>query len=81
MAFNHYAKLARIIAELEPGWYIQRINEPTTAKTFKGEVRTFDHYYRLYTHDGSVVPYGKFQQIDRLAAALKLPVEALPIIE
>ena len=81
MAFNHYAKLARIIAELQPGWYIQRINEPTTAKTFKGEVRTFDHYYRLYTHDGALIPYGKFQQIDRLAAALKLPAEALPIIE
>ena len=81
MAFNHYAKLARIIAELQPGWYIQRINEPTTAKTFKGEMRTFDHYYRLYAHDGTVVPYGKFQQIDRLATALKLPAEALPIIE
>lgn len=81
MAFNHYAKLAGIIISLEPGWYIQRINEPTTAKTFSGETRTFDHYYRIYSRDGVVVPYGKFQQIERLAQALKTDVEALPVVE
>lgn len=81
MAFNHYAKLARIIATLEQGWYIQRINEPTSAKTFSGETRMFDHYYRIYTHDGVMVPYGKFQQIERLTQALKANIETLPVID
>ena len=80
MAFNHYAKLKRILATEPPGWYIRRIDEPTTAQTFRGEVRHFDHYYRLCHADDSYIKYGKFQQLDRLATALGVPVEALPIV-
>jgi hypothetical protein len=78
--FNHYAKLARILDVEEPGWYIMRIDEPTKATNFKGETVRFDHYYRLYRADGSVIKYGKFQQISRLAQALHVPAEALPLI-
>lgn len=81
MTFNHYAKLKRIIAELESGWYIVRIDKPTRAQTFRGEVREFTHYYRLYDMHGEMVKYGKFQQIDRLAQALGMSVEELPIVE
>lgn len=81
MAFNHYAKIQRILAAEAPGWYIKRINEPTSAQNFKGETTHFPHYYRIYTSDGQQIKYCKFQQIERLAQILKLPVEALPIIE
>jgi len=80
MPFNHYAKMKRILDEQSKGWTIKRINEPTSAKTFKGEVREFDHYYRIYDVAGEPVKYCKFQQIERLASILELPVEALPII-
>ena len=80
MAFNHYAKLKRILEAEPPGWYIRRIDQPTTAQTFKGEVRHFDHYYRLYSANDVQIKYGKFQQLDRLAQALKVPVEALPVM-
>lgn len=79
MAFNHYAKLARIIADEAPGWYIRRIDEPTQAKNFKGETTYFDHYYRLYDSEGNPIKYGKFQQIDRLARALGVSTEELPL--
>lgn len=78
--FNHYAKLRRITDTLQPGWYIVRINEPTRSQKFNGEIVNFDHYYRIYTADGAQVPYGKFQQLERLAKALQLPAEALPVI-
>jgi len=81
MAFNHYAKLKRILAVEPVGWFIRRINESTSAKDFNGEVRTFDHYYRLYSGDGAPIKYGKFQQIERLAAALDIDIEALPILD
>lgn len=81
MPFNHYAKLKRIIQEQAPGWYIKRINEPTSAKTFSGETREFDHYYRLYDVKNQPIKFGKFQQIERLAQALQIPVEALPIVD
>ncbi len=81
MAFNHYAKLKRILEQQPDGWMIRRIDEPTQAKNFKGSIVTFDHYYRLYDASGAPIPYGKFQQIERLAQALGLPVEALPIQE
>lgn len=81
MAFNHYAKLVRIIAAQSEGWYIRRIDEPTSAQNFKGEVTHFDHYYRIYSPDGEAVPYGKFQQIERLARALKVDVMQLPVVE
>ena len=81
MAFNHYAKLKRIIELQSPGWYIKRIDRPTTAKSFRGELRHFDHYYRLYDFEGHEIPYGKFQQIDRLAAVLGVRVDELVVIE
>lgn len=79
MVFNHYAKIKRILDEQQPGWYILRINEQTKAQSFKGEIRTFDHYYRIYDHNDRAIKYCKFQQIERLAAIVNLPVEALPI--
>lgn len=81
MAFNHYAKIKRILADQPPGWYIKQINEPTTAQTFKGEVRHFDHYYRIYNAHDQPIKYCKFQQIDRLSGVLGVPVDGLPIIE
>lgn len=80
MAFNHYAKLRRIIENQPDGWYIKQINEPTIATTFRGERISYPHYYRLYDADGQPIPYGKFQQIDRLARALGVPAESLPIV-
>lgn len=71
--------MERILDEQPAGWYILRINEPTKAQGFKGEVRTFDHYYRIYDRNDQAIKYCKFQQIERLAAVLKVPVEALPI--
>lgn len=81
MAFNHYAKLKRIIDEQPNGWFIRRINKPTSSKNFKGETVSFPHYYRLYGSDNLPIKYGKFQQIARLAQALSLPVEALPVVD
>lgn len=79
MTFNHYAKIKRILQSQPAGWYIVRINEPTTATTFKGEVRRFDHYYRIYSANHEPIPYCKFQQIDRLASILGVAVEELPL--
>lgn len=80
MAFNHYAKIKRILEQQSPNWYIKQINSPTTAKTFKGEVKKYDHYYRIYDQSGTPIKYCKFQQLDRLSAALKIPAQDLPII-
>lgn len=81
MAFNHYAKIKRIL-ELEPdGWVIRRFDEPTSAKNFKGETINFDHYYRIYNCLGEPIKYCKFQQIELLAKTLNIPVEALPVID
>lgn len=81
MAFNHYAKIKVILQQQAPGWYIKRINEPTSAKTFKGEVKKYDHYYRIYDHNGTAIKYCKFQQLDRLAQILQIPAHELPVIE
>lgn len=81
MAFNHYAKLKRILDQQAAGWYIKQINQPTSAKSFKGEIRHFDHYYRIYDHTNQPIKYCKFQQLDRLSAVLKVPVEELPVID
>lgn len=81
MAFNHYAKIKRILANEADGWVIRRINQPTSAQTFKGEVRTFSHYYRIYSASGEQLKYCKFQQIERLASILGKSVEELPIVE
>ena len=65
MAFNHYAKIKRILAAEPPGWTVKRIDKPTTAKNFKGELIHYDHYYRIYRADGTVIPYCKFQKLDK----------------
>lgn len=81
MAFNHYAKLKRIIANEPAGWYIRRIDEPTRAKNFRGEVVEYGHYYRLYTAANQSIAYGKFQKIDKLAQVLGVSAEELPVID
>ena len=81
MAFNHYAKLKRIIASESAGWYIRRINELTRAKNFRGEVVEYDHYYRLYSVADEPIAYGKFQKIDKLAQVLGVSTEDLPVID
>lgn len=81
MAFNHYAKMKRILDELPNGWYVKRIDEPTTAKNFRGESVSYDHYYRVYTQDGQPVKYCKFQKLDKLASVLKIEVEDIPIVD
>ncbi len=77
MAFNHYAKIKRILTDEPPGWYVLRIEEPTTAKNFKGETVDYDYYYRLFHADGTPIKYGKFQKIDMLSTTLDLPVDFL----
>ena len=81
MPFNHYAKIKRILDDQPDGWIIRRIDEPTTAKNFKGETVHFSHYYRIYDAQDRPIKYCKFQQIERLARVLELPVEALPVTE
>ncbi len=80
MAFNHYAKLKRILDDQTEGWFIRRIDEPTTATNFKGEKISYDHYYRLYSADGQQIKFGKFQKIDKLAKILGVNTEDLPVI-
>lgn len=81
MPFNHYAKIKHILEAQPEGWFIRRIDQPTSAKNFKGDVVTFPHYYRIYARDDTPIKYCKFQQIERLASILDIPVEALPVIE
>ena len=81
MTFNHYAKIKRILDNEPAGWIIKKINQPTRAQNFKGETVSFSHYYRIYSAEGMPIKYCKFQQIERLAHILNLPVEALPIFE
>ncbi len=81
MPFNHYAKIKQILQQQPNDWFIKRIDEPTSSKNFKGETIEFDHYYRIYNKDGEPIKYCKFQQIERLARILQLPVEALPLID
>ena len=80
MAFNHYAKIKRILAEQQPGWYIKRFDEPTSSKNFKGETVYYDHYYRIYDASDQPIKYCKFQQIERLARALGTEPESLPVV-
>lgn len=80
MPFNHYAKIKRILSEQPDGWFIKQINEPTRAKNFQGKTVEFSHYYRIYSASDVPIKYCKFQQIERLAQVLKVPVEDLPII-
>ena len=80
MAFNHYAKIKRILEQEKDGWIIRQIAKPTSAKNFKGETVHFPHYYRIYDKNGVPIKYCKFQQIELLARTLGVPVEALPIV-
>lgn len=80
MPFNHYAKIKRILEQYPDGWVIKRIDAPTSAKNFKGETIEFTHYYRIYDMDDQPIKYCKFQQVERLARILEMPVENLPII-
>ena len=81
MPFNHYAKIKRILDQQPNDWIIKRINEPTTTKNFKGETVNFPHYYRIYDGNDQPIKYCKFQQIERLASILEVPVEALPAVD
>lgn len=81
MPFNHYAKIRDILQQQSPGWYIKVINMPTSAKKFNGEVKKYDHYYRIYSSDNQPIKYCKFQQLDRLSKILQIPAQDLPIIE
>lgn len=77
MAFNHYAKIKRILTIEPEGWRVTRIDEPTAAQNFKGELIHYDHYYRVVRADGTSIPYCKFQKLDKLAQILGLPAEVL----
>ena len=81
MAFNHYAKIKRILDDQPGGWYIKRINEPTQAQNFRGETVSYDHYYRIYSADDQPIKYCKFQKIDKLANILNVGVEELPVTD
>lgn len=80
MAFNHYAKIKRILDEQLDGWYVKYINEPTSAKNFRGETVKYSHYYRIYNVHGEAIKYCKFQKIDKLARILGTDAESLPIV-
>ena len=81
MPFNHYSKIKRILEHEPKGWVIKRVNKPTSAKNFKGEIVNYKYYYRIYNSRGVPIKYCKFQQIERLARILEIPVEGLPIID
>lgn len=81
MAFNHYAKIKRILETEPDGWYVVRINEPTEAKNFRGETVSYDHYYRIYGAADQPIKYCKFQQLDKFARTLGVEIENLPIVE
>jgi len=80
MPFNHYAKIKRILNQQSDGWIIRKINKPTSAKNFKGELVKFEYYYRIYDNNDGMIKYCKFQQIERLAKILEVPVETLPVV-
>ncbi len=80
MAFNHYAKMKRILTDY-PGWYIVQINEPTQSKGFNGELKKFDHYYRVCSQEGDFIKFCKFQQLELFAKSMNVPIEALPVIQ
>jgi hypothetical protein len=81
MAFNHYAKIKRILGTVKPGWYVKRINEPTSSKTFKGETRFFEHYYRIYTAKNEPIPFCKFQQLDLFAKTMGIDAHDIMVVE
>ena len=80
MAFNHYAKIKRILADYET-WIVLRIDEPTSTQKFNGDIVQYNHYYRVCDADRQPIKFCKFQQLDRFSKAMNIPIEALPIIE
>ncbi len=80
MPFNHYAKIKRILST-KTEWYILQVNDPTIAKAFNGEVRVFDHYYRVFDNNNIPIPYCKFQQLERFASIMGKNISDLVIIE
>lgn len=81
MSFNHYAKMKRILDDVTAGWFIKRIDKPTSALNFSGQRISFDHYFRIYTKTGEPIKFCKFQQIDRLVKILQVEVADLPMKE
>ena len=80
MAFNHYAKIKILLNQQPGGWIIKKIDEPTSTKNFKGETVEYAYYYRIYGINGEPIKYCKFQQLERLARILGVPVEDLPLV-
>ncbi len=80
MAFNHYAKIKRILENESEGWYIRRIDKPTSARNFKNELVLYDYYYRIYRANGTQIPYCKFQKLDKLAQILHREPTELPVL-
>lgn len=79
MAFNHYAKIRRILLD-NPGWVVRMVNKPTIAKKFNGEIASYDHYYRVYSASGKPLKYCKFQQLDRFASVMDMDINSLPLV-
>lgn len=79
MAFSHYAKIKRILETEDLGWYIKKIDQPTSAKNFKGKTRYFDYYYRVYNKNDQPIPYCKFQQLDLFIKTMGLGSQDLPL--
>ncbi|MDN5819417.1 MAG: hypothetical protein L0H36_02600 [bacterium] len=80
MAFNHYAKIKQILATQPSGWYIRRIDQPTSARNFRGETIDYPHYYRIYSADNQPIKYCKFQKLDKLASILGKTAEEMIVI-
>lgn len=78
--FNHYAKMKRILSD-HPRWYIVRINQLTVASKFNGEKVRYDHYYRVHDEKDQPIKFCKFQQLDRFAKTMDIPIENLPIVD
>ena len=78
MSFNHYAKIKRILSDYD-GWYVVRIDQPTSARTFRGEIRHFEYYYRVYSAEGKPIKYCKFQQLSLFARTMNIPEENIPV--
>ena len=81
MAFNHYAKIKRILDTRLDGWYVRRIDEPASAKNFRGETVEYDHYYRVYSTAGEEIKYCKFQKIDKFASIMGVAVEDIQTVD
>jgi len=81
MSFNHYAKIKYILQHQPSGWYIKRINRPTSAKNFNGDIKKYEYYYRIFDINDEPIKYCKFQQLDLLTKTLHIPAQDLPIVE